>query len=262
VSACEKFREQIEPFALGSLDAGECAEIRAHLASGCDGCTRAMDEARWLVSQLACLAPDAQPSAMLKSRLLQAVRADAAQAKSVTSRPVSFWMWAGVAALVVLSVYSAWDARRLQKQVAALNAQTTDELQKRRQLVNQLVLAEREAIILTDPASVQIAMPCPEKDMPELRAYWHSKLGIVVTGAKVPPPAGNWTLQLWLVPKQAGAKPLSAGMIRPDASGKYVLMVANPPDTMAGTKLLAITEEPDGGSPQPTTTPKWVGGVS
>jgi anti-sigma-K factor RskA len=31
---------------------------------------------------------------------------------------------------------------------------------------------------------------------------------------------------------------------------------------MAQTKALAITEEPEGGSPQPTTTPRWVGGVS
>jgi anti-sigma-K factor RskA len=31
---------------------------------------------------------------------------------------------------------------------------------------------------------------------------------------------------------------------------------------MAETKALAVTEEPMGGSPQPTSTPMWVGGVS
>ena len=39
-------------------------------------------------------------------------------------------------------------------------------------------------------------------------------------------------------------------------------MVANPPEDMADTKALAITEEPAGGSPQPTSTPMWVGGVA
>jgi anti-sigma-K factor RskA len=48
----------------------------------------------------------------------------------------------------------------------------------------------------------------------------------------------------------------------PDADGKFVLMVANPPDAMSDTQALAITEEPVGGSPQPTGTPMWVGGVS
>ena len=36
----------------------------------------------------------------------------------------------------------------------------------------------------------------------------------------------------------------------------------DPPDEMAETKALAITEEPAGGSPQPTSTPMWVGGIS
>jgi anti-sigma-K factor RskA len=39
-------------------------------------------------------------------------------------------------------------------------------------------------------------------------------------------------------------------------------MVDNPPEVMAETKALAVTEEPAGGSPQPTSTPIWVGGVS
>ena len=48
----------------------------------------------------------------------------------------------------------------------------------------------------------------------------------------------------------------------PDADGKFSAMVENPPDVMSDTQALAITEEPVGGSPQPTSTPMWVGGVS
>jgi hypothetical protein len=50
--------------------------------------------------------------------------------------------------------------------------------------------------------------------------------------------------------------------VRPDADGKFELLVANPPDSSGGTRALAITEEPEGGSPQPTTTPIWVGAVA
>jgi anti-sigma-K factor RskA len=67
---------------------------------------------------------------------------------------------------------------------------------------------------------------------------------------------------LWLIPKAQGGKPIPSLTLRPDADGKFVLLVANPPELMAATKALAITEEPEGGSAQPTTTPRWVGGVS
>ena len=39
-------------------------------------------------------------------------------------------------------------------------------------------------------------------------------------------------------------------------------MTARPPGHIRATKALAITEEPEGGSPQPTTPPIWVGAVA
>ena len=48
----------------------------------------------------------------------------------------------------------------------------------------------------------------------------------------------------------------------PDANGTFTAMVENPPDAMSDTQALAITEEPIGGSPQPTSAPMWVGGVT
>jgi len=78
----------------------------------------------------------------------------------------------------------------------------------------------------------------------------------------LPAPASKRTLQLWLMPNTPGAKPMPSLTLRPDWSGKFDLLVANPPESPDGTKGLAITEEPEGGSPQPTTTPIWVGTVS
>ena len=50
--------------------------------------------------------------------------------------------------------------------------------------------------------------------------------------------------------------------VRPDANGKFVLLVSNPPESMDDTKALAITEEPAGGSAAPTSPPRYSGGVS
>jgi hypothetical protein len=50
-------------------------------------------------------------------------------------------------------------------------------------------------------------------------------------------------------------------MVRPDTAGKFLLLVANPPDALGATKALAITEEPASGSQVPTTKPIWVGTI-
>jgi len=265
VKNCDQFQEMFEAYALGALDSAERAALEAHLATGCKDCAKAIEEARWLVSQLAYLAPQAAPSDMLKARLLQTVRAEARQAAKLSASPkpaIPFWMWAGVAALFVFSVYSAWNAEQLRKDIRATNERAAAILKQRQDLETQLESAKLEAVILTDPASVNIALASSDPKTPQLEAKWHSKLGIVLTGQKIPAPSGNRVLQLWLIPKTPGGKPIPSLTLRPDADGKFVLLVSNPPELIAQTKALAITEEPAGGSPAPTTTPRWVGGVS
>ena len=264
MSDCAKFRELLEAYALGALDAPERAALEAHLATRCDDCAKALAEARWLVSQLAYLAPEAAPSDMLKGRLLQTVRAEAQAAKQPVSAKsaIPFWMWAGVAALFVATIYSAWNAQKLQREIQRSDKIAAALLQHRNELEAQLEDAKREATILVDPSSVKIALASADSQTPPLEATWHSQLGIVLTGQKTPAPPGTRVLQLWLIPKAPGGKPIPSLTIRPDADGRFVLLVANPPELMAQTKALAITEEPAGGSSAPTTTPRWVGGVS
>lgn len=266
VSEHDQFRELIEGYALGALDASERAALEAHLAVGCPECAKALEEARFLVSQLAYLAPPAEPSDMLKARLMRTVRAEQSTARPTTApsrgASIPYWLWAGVAALLLLSAYSTWDARRLQKEVQEVKARAAAELKHRRQLEQELTEAKHEAWILTDPSSKKIDIMPNDKEMPMLQATWHPELGIYITGQKMPMPKGNKVLQLWLIPKTKGAKPMPSHTFWPDANGKIREMVDDPPEVMAQTKALAITEEPAGGSQQPTSTPMWVGGVS
>jgi anti-sigma-K factor RskA len=264
VSAHDQFRELIEGYALGSLDEQERASLDVHLAAGCPECAKALEESRWLVTQLVYLAPPAQPSDMLRARLLQKVRAEAGagRANAPAGSGLPWWLWAGVAALLLVTVYSTWNAQRMQKEIQALNEHAAAELKQREQLQQELTTAKREARILMDPSSKKIMLPPSSPDMPMLEAMWHPELGICVVGRKVPMPGKNRVLQLWLLPKTPGGKPMPSQMTWPDADGKLDLLVANPPDHMWNTKALAITEEPAGGSAQPTSTPMWVGGVS
>jgi anti-sigma-K factor RskA len=266
VSEHDQFREMIEGRALGSLDAPECAKLDAHLATSCAECAKALEEARWLVTQLVYLAPPAEPSEMLRARLLQKVRAeaDAATPQQVArSQPaIAVWMWIGVAALVVFSAYSSWKAHQLERSVQSLTATLENQVAENKKMMESLVAAKHEAHILTDPHSKKFIIWPNDKQMPKLEATWHPEMGIYVTGWQVPMPAKNHVLQLWLIPKEPGSKPMPSRTFWPDSKGKVDLMVDNPPEEMAQTKALAITEEPEGGSAQPTSTPMWVGGVS
>ena len=257
MNGCEQYRDLYEAAALGALDPAERAAFDAHLATGCATCARAMEEARWLVTQLAYLAPDARPSPMLKARLVQTVRAEA---RLPARASTLFWMWAGVAALILLSLYSAWQVQRLRRDLADLQAQSTATGGQRARLERERADAQRTALILADPSSVQVAMPqTAQKDAPPMRAYWNTRLGIVVAGVRIPLPASQRTLELWLVPKAPDGKPVPAGYVRPQDDGTFVLLVANPAAPLAATKALAVTDEPEGGSSQPTTAPRWLG---
>ena len=263
----DQFREWIEAYAIGSLDAAERAALEAHLSEGCPECAKALEQARWLVSQLAYLAPSAEPSDMLKGRLLQAVRADAAGAATVPpaarGNTTPGWLWAAVAALLLFSVYSAWNDMQLRKTVADLQRQANAQRAGRQKLEQQLQAAKsqmHEAMIWNDPKSVKIMLPSKDPKMPQLEAMWHPDMGLVVRGWKVPNPGEKRVLQLWLIPKKG--KPMPSVTFWPDASGKLTAMIENPPDALADTQALAVTEEPMGGSAQPTSTPMWVGGIS
>ncbi|HSY31594.1 MAG TPA: anti-sigma factor [Verrucomicrobiae bacterium] len=284
MSNCDQFREMYEAYALGALDLPERAALEAHLGTGCAECTKSVAEARWLVSQLAYLAPEAATSDMLKGRLMQTVRSEA-KAKSLspvatgpTTTPtgIPYWLSAGIAALLLLTLYFAWDAHRLKQELRAANEQNqrNEQMvasaqnesavtqQKLAAMEEQIAKMHRETTILTDPASVKIMLAAQKIQAPQMVAMWHAKYGIVLTGQKVPMPSGNRVLQLWLIPKTPGGKPMPAMTVRPDANGNFVILVANPPVAGSDTKALAITEEPAGGSAAPTTTPKWVGAMT
>jgi Anti-sigma-K factor rskA/Putative zinc-finger len=264
VKNCDQFRELIEAYALGALDPADRAALEAHLATGCIDCAKAVEEARWLVSQLAYAAPEAAPSDMLKGRLMQTVRAEA-QPKALVAprvRLIPVWLQAVAAALLVFSIYSVWNTRRLEVEIRESNERAAVLQAEGLKIREQLADAERGATIMMDPTSHKIALWGEHAHPETLEAKWHSQLGVCIMGEKVPMPSANHVLQVWFIPKREGAKPMPSAMVRPDATGKLMLYVSAPPESMDNTKAIAITEEPAGGSGWPTTPILWSGNVT
>ncbi len=256
MSDCEQLKEHYESYALGALEGEERVELEAHLARGCPACTPEVERARWLVAQLAYLAPEAEPPAALRRRVLQAVSEPRPRERRSW---IPVWAWAGAAALAFFAAYSAVESRRYQAELSVLQEQVRAARRQNEAMEVERQTYQRALAILSASGTREVALKPAQASLPEFRAFWHGEMGLVLAGYKIPSPAPGRIWQLWVVPKKGN--PLSAGLVRPDANG-HVLFVPRPEAEIAEAAALAISDEPAGGSSQPTTKPLWVGPVS
>lgn len=254
MSVCEEIKEHYEAYALGALDVQELELVEAHLASGCLHCAAEVQRARWVVSQLAYLAPDCAPPKNLRKRVLRA--AEAAGAGELRSW-LPAWAWAAAAVVFLLFVYSVLQVRHLQDETSGLQAELEQERQRQRELLAERQASEQALVILSASGTREVKLKPQDPALPEIRAFWNPGQGLLVAGSNVPAPPETRTFQLWLVPKSGS--PISAGLFQPDEAGK-VLAVSLLEKQVAEITTLAISEEPAGGLPQPTKDRiRWVG---
>ncbi len=91
---------------------------------------------------------------------------------------------------------------------------------------------------------------------PSARLFWNTGTSMVfITAFDLPPAPAGRTYQLWGIPD--GANPVSLGLFQTLADGSA--RVSRPVPPGSDFALGAVTEEPAGGSPQPTSTPFLVG---
>jgi hypothetical protein len=124
---------------------------------------------------------------------------------------------AAVAAALLFAFYNAYEARVTNATIQRTRDTLEKQIHMQQATARELAVARREALILTDPKSLKIAMLAGKKGLPMLRATWNPGLGLVVSGQKLQNPSVNRTLQLWLIPKAAEAKPVPSLTSRPTA---------------------------------------------
>ena len=169
------------------------------------------------------------------------------------------WAWVAAAALVLFAGYTTFQMRQFSREVAVLERQGAQEQQRSRALDSERERYLQALNIIGAAATRHLQLKPGKAAMPPVTAYWNPGMGLVLAADKMPDMPPGRTLQLWVVPQQGA--PISVGIFRPNAAGQ-VLMVMPPANAMLMAKALAISDEPAGGSPQPTSTPEWVGPVS
>jgi len=260
---CEQLVPLYEEYALGVLEGEERAEIEAHLARQCPHCKPGIENARWVVAQLAQMAPEAQPPQSLKGKILDAARSSgnvAEFAKASPSRATfPVWAWAAAAALAILTGYSIRQMGNQNTQLADLRRQMRVATLQNKALQDQLEVSRQISSVMMSPDSMPLKLMPKDKNMPMVHAYLHPHMGVAVTADQMPAMPAARTLQLWSVPKSG--KPMSVAIFHPDSQGQIAIIApVNMP--MNEIAALAVTEEPAGGSPQPTTNPAWIAQVN
>jgi len=248
----EEFAEDLALYALGALVGPEKDALERHLQE----CLVCQGELRQLQSDATLLALSTigpVPPARTRQRLLQAI---ARERRSPVAPPKRSAPWRLVpylvsAALLALVAFLWNTSRDLNHTIASLE-QRRSEMEARLQVAQDLVNA------LTSPQSQQITLaPVKALPQPHGKAYYLSSSGHLVfladNFAPLPP---NKVYELWLIP--TSGSPMPAGVFQPDSHGTATIV--NPP-LPAGVeaKAFAITIEPAGGSPAPTSQPIMLG---
>jgi len=248
-------------YALGALDEDERAAFEAHLAT-CAACAAEVRAHAEVAALLPYALEHEAPPASLRDRVLAVAQPTAgtrgADVRSIASaqggraapRARAWPGWLAAAAALLLA--------------AGLGLRLGDERRARALAEGALAteratLAQRDALLATVLApEVRTARLTATGQGPDVRVIWNRREGVVVLTAQAlaPAPAGR-TYQLWGIP--TGGKPQSLGVFDADSSGHARAVLRVPPN--AAMDVAAITVEPAGGSPGPTTTPVLVGQI-
>lgn len=240
-----QWTELAAPYALGALDAEERARFEAHLAT-CAECRGEVHSYREVGALLAESAPAATPPAALRERVLKEAR----RVRPIGTRRAARAPWLAAAACLVLALgigYAYLRDRAVFEQASTSLTAMRDTIAARDSLVKTL--------LSPDAATADLAAT---GQAPSARLFWSpSRRRVVMAVFHLTPAGSGRTYQLWAISK---GKPVSIGIFNTNPSGQLITQMAVPADLTF--ELTAVTEEPAGGSPQPTQTPFLVGKVS
>jgi anti-sigma-K factor RskA len=269
----EQSIESAASYALDALDADERAAFEAHLV-GCAECREAVASYREVAGMLAHAVPAAaRPSAELRERILRDARrvrsigvaarpngavpvaapkpvAGIVTEKPGSRRPVVPWAIAVASLAAAIALGFVYQAER------AHGDQLLSEL-----AAAQAALGRQDSALaaFVGPEVHVVSLTAAADRKPLVRVFWnHTRRTFIVTAIDLPQAPAGKTYQLWALRK--GQAPMAMGTFAV-SEGAVVTTLAVPPAITDGGFIddCALTIEPDGGSPQPTETPRLVG---
>lgn len=228
------------PYALDALSPEERAEFEAHL-SDCATCRGEVQAFREVAGLLAQAAPAASAGPGLRDRVL----AEARRVRPIARPRRLALAWVAAAAAVLVAAVAGIEARRAARRAG--------------ELAREVAARDSTLAALLGPEVHVVSLSTTGRE-PSARVFWnHRRQLFIVTAFDLPAAPAGRTYQLWAIAK--GKAPLSMGTFNTDRAGRATLVI---PVDRTITELdfidfCGLTEEPAGGSPQPTETPRLLG---
>lgn len=244
-------RDLYELYALGLLEEPERSQVEAELASGSEEARVRMRQALENNAILMAMAPEAEPPARLRNRVLEAVGAKPENAKGN-------WMWAwapACAALLLAAVYLAntlstrsGELARVRDQLRRVSIQAADSN-------TELVRLRAMMAFLNAPETRMVTFG-PNEPKPRGKVLVNPGRGVLLVASNLPPAGRGQIYEMWVIPK--GGAPLPAGLFQSDASGNALHLFEN---QVAPGATVAVTLEPESGSDKPTSQPLFAAAI-
>jgi len=258
----DQYADQAAAYALGAQSPAERALLEAHLAN-CDLCAAEVRAMTSVADALALSRPSATPSPALRDRVLAEIRSQRTPIRSPQSTIHGARPWA-LAASVALAILASGYAVQLRGRVSNLEARLR-EATLRADTNERLVADARSSAFETQRTVLVLAAPDlaridlagqPVAPQASARAFWSRSRGLVFTASNLPTPPSGRAYQLWVLTAQPA--PISAGMLKLDATGRVTAMIDTPQD-LPRPVAMAVTLEPEAGVPSPTGDKYLVG---
>ena len=239
----ERFDELKDAYVLGALPEGERREFEEYLAEHPERQTE-VDELGAVAGLLALSPYEQEAPRQLRRSVMSVVEAEARSPRRARRRSALAGLWAylnvrnlalGAAALLVIGLLS-WNALLMRE---------VDELQGR---VQSLRDRPQEA-----PVTVELAGTWTKQGARAEALAIEDDQMVLVT-QKVPRVPEDKTCQIWVI-KDGEPKP--SGLFEPGEE-TVATAITSP---VREADVIAVTVEPDGGSPQPTSDPMLAGEV-
>ncbi len=226
--------ELYELYVLGALEPEQAAEIQEHVNTSCEYCLQHLRDAEFVAAALVGIAEPHNPPARLRQRVLAAVQPEPRSRSWLFAVAA---LSAACAALLAIAIWTGSSVSKYRERISSLESERA-QLQEAVQILSR-----------SETRAVKFGLA---ENQPHGRVFVNRNNGVVFVASQLPELASDRTFQLWLIP--AKGAPESAGLFRPNAAGDVVSVRPQPVDT-ARIHAVAVSIEPSGGSPAPTTKP-------
>ncbi len=259
----EEHLELCAGHALGSLGADDRRMLEEHLAEGCSVCHAELSRLGEAAALLASSAPLRRAPVALRSRVLDAVRAEPVAGPSRAAGhgrtgvrpfraglparrrvPIAAWGLGAAAALIAVVGVIEW------RQAAFRGRELTAARGEIARLTQALEEERRWAGVLTAPRAVTVPLTPTPEGSPQLSAratYDPETRRALFVFSNFAAPSGK-DYQLWAITKSG---PSSLGLVRADSTGHAVVRLADAGDP-ASLGAFAVSLENEGGAPTPS----------